>query len=144
MSNQEQCGTSPAVVSVYQSWNDIRDGLEPGEVIHVEKGLLPHPGEAGLRRTSLTLKGWTRAVYNDTRDRHSLRVYDYGPYYKATVVSHNPDTGWLSAARHAVKDAPTTTALAVALGYGVYKLTEPTDNESEEQSNGLLEVIQVD
>lgn len=103
----------------------------------MDKGILPHPGEAGLRRTALTIKGFSRVVYNDSRERNSLRVYDHGSYYEATVVKHNPDAGVIAAARHAVSDSPKTTALAATIGYGLYQLMKPRESESYE-SSGLF------
>lgn len=109
-------------MTVYSSWDDIRDGLEPGEVLHIEKDELPHPKEEGFKRATMTVRGWTSGpVYRDTRRFKSLRIYTYDDYYKVTVLQHNPDSGPTATIEHALDDAPMETALAVSVGYGLYR-----------------------
>lgn len=119
MSNQQPSAVPSGVIDLYQSWSDIRVGLEPGEVIHVGKDVLPHPCDVGMTPavTSVSL----RRVYCDHKEKQSLRVYDYGDQYRAKVVKYNPDAGLTSAVAHAVFDVPEKTALALSVGYGAYR-----------------------
>ncbi len=122
MSKQESSLQRPAVITVYSSWEDIRNGLDPGEVIHVGKQELPHPKKQGFERAAMTIRGWTScSVYQDTRRFNSLRIYAYDNHYKVTLLRHNPDSGTTAAIEHALADSPVKTALAVSVGYGIYQ-----------------------
>lgn len=111
-------------MAVYSSWEDVRTGLDPGEVIHIGKQDLPHPRKEGFKVSYMSIRDWTgaaRRVFHDTRQRNSLRIYDHEDYFRATVVDSNPDAGLEAAVEHALVDTPVETALALSVGYGVYQ-----------------------